>query len=42
MEYTDEDTYYDLKVKIQVKKGLQESDIDRCQLYRPGDLLDKT
>lgn len=37
----DEDTYYDLKVKIQVIKGLQGSDIDQWQLYRPGNLLDK-
>lgn len=37
----DEDTYYDLKVKIQLKKGL-EDDVDGWDLYRPGDLLDKT
>lgn len=37
----DEDTYYDLKVKIQQKKGL-EDDVDQWDLYRPGDLLDKT
>lgn len=42
MACTDEDTYYDLKVKIQAKKGLQEHDIDQWHLYRPGDFLDKT
>lgn len=37
----DDDTFYNLKVKIQLKKGL-EDDVDQWDLYRPGDLLDKT
>ena len=35
------ENYYDLKKRIQEKRGLQDHDINLWVLYRPGSILDK-
>ena len=41
VSYADNDTYQDLKLRIKMEQSLQDQDIKKWKLYRPGHVLDK-